>query len=622
MVTVQLARLVPYIGVILLASARVDGDALSEQLASPAGTQRSSAVNAATTAPAGIWSKLVTEAPIRAESVPCELRSSNVDGIDTFQFPGVQVTGAAGDDQAIYFSTDAGLIRSRDGRSELFRVPHSEQAMLLPWGTLTGTTELVDDVLRARDGQLWVATPSGAFQVSADGSQWQSVSRSGDSIPRTPRGMVHALLYERGVTKLCELTDGQIAWAGHRITLVQGDRYSAADFSDDFNEHVTSIVSAGKDRLFISVRGMGVYEARIGAGGIEHCRRILHRPHVFSLALDHKENLWVGSLDGLEIISRGIVAKSFTEADGLPDSGVCDVSVDQLGRVWAITMGGIAIYEKRQWWVPDGDIDASGSSDFVKPAGESHILVGTLGRAFRVDVRKLKLRKSLPKADRIAAQKARIAADWPAISEHIGSVSVTDHLGRLITSFEGRLFRFDGKMWEDLTDRLGEALLCTAYCDSQGVVWLGTNQGPFRLDGDQVRRVRGAPFDTVVYCIAESKDRVIYFGTQMGVIKLHNDVSQKVTSDEFQVSKIFVDPHRRIWFLDIDSGLHVFHEGILRSLMKDPPLVEARIADVVQEKDGKIVVTAWARVDGLLQPASFSWDATQETLGKPARLDK
>ena len=63
---------------------------------------------------------------------------------------------------------------------------------------------------------------------------------------------------------------------------------------------------------------------------------------------DREGNIWVGLWGGGLVFCDPVSVQLYTEADGLPDSGVHQLSEDHQGRIWIGTMGGLACLEDGQ----------------------------------------------------------------------------------------------------------------------------------------------------------------------------------------------------------------------------------------------------------------------------------
>lgn len=196
--------------------------------------------------------------------------------------------------------------------------------------------QFVYGMLRARNGDIWIATWSGANRVRDgaldDPSAWETFT-----VENTNGGLPNLWVY--GVK---EAPDGSI-WFGTEDGVAQ--------YKD------------GKWRNWKHVDGLGApYEAVRDAitftndpgrysdhhaqqkaeQGIENVNIAYNSNYVISLEIDGDGVVWAGTWGGGLARFDGKSWRNFTTADGLPANHIFMLHLDQKGRLWAGTSHGLA----------------------------------------------------------------------------------------------------------------------------------------------------------------------------------------------------------------------------------------------------------------------------------------
>lgn len=66
------------------------------------------------------------------------------------------------------------------------------------------------------------------------------------------------------------------------------------------------------------------------------------------MVVDDEETLWIGMTWGV-VRGVGKSQRIYTEEDGLPSNQVNDIWIDEEGRVWVATAGGVAVFDGQKW---------------------------------------------------------------------------------------------------------------------------------------------------------------------------------------------------------------------------------------------------------------------------------
>ncbi|MDW3192031.1 MAG: two-component regulator propeller domain-containing protein [Cytophagales bacterium] len=183
-----------------------------------------------------------------------------------------------------------------------------------------------------------------------------------------------------------------------------------------------------------------------------------------------------------------------------------------------------------------------------------------------------------------------------------------------------------------LEEGLSNQVIRNIAQDSHGFLWLATEQGLNRFDGQNFSHYLHVPGDTnsitnnLLFGLAIDQQDVIWVGTELGLnaydLKLNqwhhfrNDPDDPNSLSDNYVRKVFVDSQDRIW-VGTQNGLNLFDRttGQFQRLMDDRQFADAfdrktfsynRINDVYEDNEGRI----WVGTDGggirIYEPDS--WD--------------
>jgi len=209
------------------------------------------------------------------------------------------------------------------------------------------------------------------------------------------------------------------------------------------------------------------------------------------IALDSAGVLWVATADGLaRYEGRGFTFLRRTPgaAGGLPDNAVAGLHIDTQDRIWVATWGGLVRYDPAQRTfaalpaAPDtqdcGDavIDMAGAT--VGPEGPSLWILGLDGRLCVLDpdgrVRKLSARNG----------EALVPDGFEPTS-----LVLENEDSALIGGVQGLLRVRVARDGLAHAERLLRAYVSRLSRDADGTIWIGADDGLWRMEGGGLRRV-------------------------------------------------------------------------------------------------------------------------------------
>ena len=308
---------------------------------------------------------------------------------------------------------------------------------------------------------------------------------------------------------------------------------------------------------------------------------------------DREGNIWVGLWGGGLVFCDPVSVQLYTEADGLPDSGVHQLSEDHQGRIWIGTMGGLACLEdgqirpvetgnkvsalaidrQGQIWRGSPDdkvIKGVGKEAQVIEVAKNHIVeevvlyldqegrmrIGTTGGCFgRIEDDCFIAEKQGPTNCRVALQDSE-GTLW------VGSYGETPALH--YCNKDGHFHAADMAGIETVG-------YVSALCDYEGSLWVGTANGLFAFDyrTQQVRRFTAdqgeLSVNGILALVADPQQGCLWLGTSGGgVLKYDGRVFQGIrlgkSTLENIVEAILRDSRGRLWF-GTRAGLIAYQPG-------------------------------------------------------------
>jgi ligand-binding sensor domain-containing protein/serine phosphatase RsbU (regulator of sigma subunit) len=251
---------------------------------------------------------------------------------------------------------------------------------------------------------------------------------------------------------------------------------------------------------------------------------------VLALNQDDRGRLWIGTDEGLAFYEDG----ELTPALGILGKKIQALSAGAEGEMWIGTDEGLYLFGKQGAADVIRRIDTEGG-DFraIYQDREGNLWFGTEENGIsRFD----------------GGQFAVLAADGDDQTELLRGLR--DSRGDLwFASAGGDLLRYDGTGLAEMGIE-GE-VLCMLE-DEEGVIWLGTQEGGFRLDGNGASRWEekdGLAGDEI-RAIFQDRDDVMWFATPGGVSRYDGEQLEQLT-----VADGLIDDGVRVIFQDRDGGM-------------------------------------------------------------------
>ena len=459
--------------------------------------------------------------------------------------------------------------------------PLGLRAELLPIRAYTTTdglaAEHIDCIYPDSHGFIWFCTPEGLTRF--DGYRMMSFG--------TADGLAH-----RGVQAILETrshgylvgTDGGLS---HFQANTGGGRFTSYRPGANAAENdVTALLETSTGRIWCGTAN-GLFEL---VDGFHFRRQKLPAPLRFQriivtdLLEDRGGNLWVATIEGVDVVGRDGSTQRISEQDSLPSGFVNALLLDRDGGVWAGTRNGLALMRARG--------------------------VGTSGvqRVYHV-------RDGLIQKDVRALAQAADGTIWIGTSAGISRLSP----GSGATRFESITRR------QGLTDRQIVAL----HPDAAGNMWVGTEgAGVMRIEPTGFTTFReqdGFPTDRVWSVIGDRRSGVLavtvseflpYRAVNLFDGVKFRPVFPRVLSDRptWGMNQILLQSHTGKWWAATKAGLCRFPAGPAESLAgRQPERCYARNTEVFrifEDTRGGI----WASAQSEQGDRLMRWDPATKVL--------
>jgi signal transduction histidine kinase/ligand-binding sensor domain-containing protein len=275
---------------------------------------------------------------------------------------------------------------------------------------------------------------------------------------------------------------------------------------------------------------------------------------ITALAATPDGALWIGTPNGLTQY-REKRFHTYTTKSGLPDDAITWLYPDHGGALWIVAGEYLSRFADGRFsnFAPGPDLPVAAVRLVCEDANHDLWVAGYAG------------------VGKLAGGKFTMAIDSAGLAGLIGTSMAVDARGTLwLAGNQGLLRRLpNGRIRKYGTaDGLPDLRLRTVLPDRDGGIWVGSDSGLARLEGDRfiVTPAEGVHERTQVRCLFEDREGDLWVGTSTGLIRLRDDVftvygkSEGLPSD--QPTVVFQDRAGKVWVGFGDSGLLQFsNEG-------------------------------------------------------------
>ena len=470
----------------------------------------------------------------------------------------------------------------------------------------------INDIVRTRDGYLWLATDDGA--VRFDGVRFTVFDAT--TTPEMSSIQIRVLEEDHaGHLWMGTLGGGLIRRTGDRFT-----RYTTKEgLSDDY---VVSLLQDRAGNLWIGTLGGGLNLLRDGRFVAYTTKDGLPANSVLALAEDAAGDLWIGTSHGLSRLKDGRFT-TYTTRNGLPGNVVAALCWSRSGDLWVGTDGnGLSRFRDGRFTVygrPNGLMSNRVSSLYEDR--ENALWIGTEGGGlFRY-------------------RDGRFAAFtmWEGLPSNFVRRIYEDPDGDLWLGTEGggvSQFREGPFGVYTETDGLANDNAITVFEDAAGNVWVGTFAGLNRYkDGvfTTYTTQDGLPYNLIV-AISATSDGSLWMGSVegRGLCRFKDGrFTTYTTTEGLSSNNVYVvlgDRAGNLWAGTTDGGLNLFRHGQFTAYTTRDGLANNDVRSLYEDRAGNVWIgtsgglsrfrdgrfTTWTTKDGLPagRPVSLYSDHT------------
>lgn len=307
---------------------------------------------------------------------------------------------------------------------------------------------------------------------------------------------------------------------------------------------------------------------------------------ITALAAGKDGSLWIGTPNGLSQWKGGRFV-TFSERNGLANNSVRSLFVDHLGSVWVAAGGNLSRFDGKQF---NNYLRSSAlPMRVVRQVAETS--TGVVYAAGNLAVAKLDQGTFRVAFPIVSALETPIAISI----DRENRVWVVSSHGLQQQDPSGEVHRIHSPSME----------LQTVINDRDGNVWVGTNAGIARVEGDRIEGSREADSQDpgLVLCLFEDRDGNLWAGGGNGLTRFRDNTfatygrSEGLPSDE--PNALLQDRQGRIWAGFLDHGVVVWPPGKPEAAERIVP--EGKIYSIREAPTGEILIAGregFMRVNG------------------------
>lgn len=332
----------------------------------------------------------------------------------------------------------------------------------------------VYSLLVDRDGLIWV----GLCQVGLDYTVYQNELFSVYSTPCfTSKDIPVRTLYISENDKLIGSRNG--------LFYIDEHNGSVTKFQPPhLRSNIVTCCYALQGKIYIGTYAGGMYVFDLQTKQISDFEPDRQMPfvngHIFCLAADKDDNLWIGTSSGIYCYKDGKMLKHFSnENSQLPDGNIYVICFDSTHKGWICTENGICIWDPLTDSIktnifPEGFVNKEKICGMYEDSEHNLYFLPYKGSIFISDL-SLSTFRSIPPNTPLEGKDAMFM--------------IEDKEGWLWIGTNNGLYRFDKKetfVPFSFADGIPSPifLACTPVIDEEGVIWFGNSKGMLRLSAD------------------------------------------------------------------------------------------------------------------------------------------
>jgi signal transduction histidine kinase/ligand-binding sensor domain-containing protein len=291
--------------------------------------------------------------------------------------------------------------------------------------------------------------------------------------------------------------------------------------------------------------------------------------------------LWIGTPNGLTVY-RGGKFRTYTVRDGLPDNSITNLEKDHTGALWAVA--GISLSRFQ-----------NGRFTNYSPGPQLPV---TSVRAVFEDRHQQLWVAGFSELGKFAGCKFTPVLPESALGGHFINALAEDqqdnlwiggNYGIMVLSPDGRIRQYG------VNDGMPNPYVRALWCDRNGVIWAGTNEGLARFEGNRfVQRPEATP--SQVRCLLEDREGDLWVGASTGLTRLRDDLftpwgkPEGLPSDD--PNAVFQDSRGRVWVGFHDTGLMLMEGGPRHVYTSRDGLPNNEVFSIREAHNGDLLIAA------------------------------
>jgi PAS domain S-box-containing protein len=474
-------------------------------------------------------------------------------------------------------------------------------------------TNQINDVIQDQNGKLWIGTMNGA--CTFDGKNFTKFNQENilsnnpiKSIFQDSKGNVWMGTIRKGVcmfngsdfqffttnegllsdivNSIAEDNRGNI-WIGTSEGLSRYDGHKFQSYttaSGLVNDNIFSLYFDDSGKLWIATIG-GV--SRFDGKNFRNytTEQGLINNISYCITQSHDKKIWIGTYSGISCFD-GIKFINYTSQNGILNDRIQDIVQDTKEDMWFASYGGGISYLKNGIFTnlteSEGLPNNIVMTSFIDREG--NFWLGTTNGLSKYS------------GDRFITYTAADGLN----NNNILSV-YADSTGKIFFgTLSGSINYYDGLSIKNINfeDELKTTTVWSICNDKNGDYWFGTTSGPVHLNFQTKKLSFPIPYlnSYIIYCIFQSKEGEIFFGTDKGIfinkdnslIKL--DASNGLSNDKIRV--IYQDNKNIIWIGTLKGAFYLKGDSAIsfNDLYSVP---KAPITSIIQDDNGNMIMSTY-----------------------------
>ena len=302
---------------------------------------------------------------------------------------------------------------------------------------------------------------------------------------------------------------------------------------------------------------------------------------ITALAAGLDNALWIGTPNGLTVYRNGRF-HTYTMSDGLPDNSITNLDVDHTGALWAVAGISLSRFQNGRFtnFAPGPQLPVTSVRAVFEDRHQDLWVAGFSG------VGKLAGGKFTPVLNEAALGGRFINS---ITEDRQDNLWLGGNYGVLVLSPDGRVRQYG------VDNGMPNPYVRALWCDRNGVIWVGTNEGLARFEGNRfVARPQSTP--SQVRCILEDREGDLWVGASTGLTRFRDDLFTAYGTPEGLPSDdpntVFQDSHGRVWVGFHDAGLMLIEGGPRRVYTTRDGLPNDEVFSIREARGGDLLIAA------------------------------